>query len=1127
MELITGLLALLGFALVISVPIGAILGMVAFRRAQDLAQSLEQNQDALRRVQDKLAAVTKRLVTLEARPTSALALSQSVVVAAAAPIPVSPAPVPVSAVPEAAPASLAPAMASPPAEASSLISAWSAAATLASDQLVPHAPPVLAPAASPLFELPVALDQPALVTFDAPAAVPAPVPSARARVDLLRDLHRPAPELSPSVPVAAPVPAQAAPRPAPTPTPSARADVSGLESLVGLKLLTWVGLAIVFLGGVFLLKYAYDQDWLGRVITPSMRIALIAMVGAGSIGLGIRQLRRGMVALGQGLMGGGIAAFYLAIYGALQPMLMIVPEALLSPGAGFVLLALATAVGMGLAVGVNGIAVAIIATIGGFATPLLVSTGDNARDAFFAYLLVLDLGVVGAAMWRRWRAVDLLAFAGTVLMFWGWYEQWYHSYEQFPVWAVVAWLGVFHLVFLVLPFIHHWRQGTPVTVERFAMALANLAWGLGFACQMLQAEAPATLSLLCLAGAGLYAGLGVMTHRRSGGDQRTLHGFLALAAMLLTLGLFYLLPVDGITVAWFVEGVLLLHLGFYFGYAPTRWAALAVLALAMLRVAVKHLPGADPAEAFLFNGWLLMLLMAPLGCAAFALVYRRWQATGPERLIAQGCGVAAGLLALAAPALDLARHADGHPAEWQFIPAACLAAVWLACGGVAFMVAARREKHAVFIAGLLPLAVAVTLALFAYADPWVWSYPVLNPRCVAALMVAGALVLFARGARHQQGLIGAPALAGTLAGVAQLLLILIATYEAAAWAQSASTAFSAESAQLLYTAVWLGLAVASALAAQVLGQRRVAVIGLLPLVVGLGSAALLYSHRWGEIWSVLVNGRFIVALLLVGALWWHLATLARLGWLWAGRAAPVATQVALTLLLSVEVLVWCVELSGDADRWCPWSLALVWILAGLAGVLVERRRPGCGSQIWGGVMAVLGALMAMLLYAVGWPADLMYLNLRGLLITGAVAGLLVHGLHRGRATGAWGWGALLMALVAASAEPPAWFHAHIAEPAQADRLSTFSITVVWILAAIAMLAAGFMARIRPLRFAALGLLALTAAKLLLVDMSGSQQLYRILAFIITGLVFVGASWAYHVAEQRLGLVRPAPPDPPA
>ena len=42
------------------------------------------------------------------------------------------------------------------------------------------------------------------------------------------------------------------------------------------------------------------------------------------------------------------------------------------------------------------------AAAGGFATPVLLSTGENAAMAFFTYLAVLDAGLVVAARSRGW-----------------------------------------------------------------------------------------------------------------------------------------------------------------------------------------------------------------------------------------------------------------------------------------------------------------------------------------------------------------------------------------------------------------------------------------------------------------------------------------------------------------------------------------------------------------------------------------------------------------------------------------------------------------------------------------------------------------------------------------------------
>ena len=41
--------------------------------------------------------------------------------------------------------------------------------------------------------------------------------------------------------------------------------------------------------------------------------------------------------------------------------------------------------------------------MGGFAAPLLVSTGSGNHVALFGYYLVLDLGIAAVAWYRTWR----------------------------------------------------------------------------------------------------------------------------------------------------------------------------------------------------------------------------------------------------------------------------------------------------------------------------------------------------------------------------------------------------------------------------------------------------------------------------------------------------------------------------------------------------------------------------------------------------------------------------------------------------------------------------------------------------------------------------------------------------
>ena len=77
-----------------------------------------------------------------------------------------------------------------------------------------------------------------------------------------------------------------------------------------------------------------------------------------------------------------------------------------------------------------------------------------------------------------------------------------------------------------------------------------------------------------------------------------------------------------------------------------------------------------------------------------------------------------------------------------------------------------------------------------------------------------------------------------------------------------------------------------------------------------------------------------------------------------------------------------------------------------------------------------------------------------------------------------------------------------------------AITLVWLVWIVVFLAMGLIRRKRAWRLAGLALCALTAGKLLLVDMAGASSLTRILAFMCTGAVFVAASWAYHRVMRR-------------
>src|SRR5947199_8290987 len=68
---------------------------------------------------------------------------------------------------------------------------------------------------------------------------------------------------------------------------------------------------------------------------------------------------------------------------------------------------------------------AAFAMTGGFSTPLLLSTGQNSELQLFTYVAIPDLGALALVVFKPWRRLLLLSYAGTLLLYIGWYSAFY------------------------------------------------------------------------------------------------------------------------------------------------------------------------------------------------------------------------------------------------------------------------------------------------------------------------------------------------------------------------------------------------------------------------------------------------------------------------------------------------------------------------------------------------------------------------------------------------------------------------------------------------------------------------------------------------------------------------------
>jgi len=168
-----------------------------------------------------------------------------------------------------------------------------------------------------------------------------------------------------------------------------------------------IGVVVLLIGCGFAFKYAVDQGVLG----PSARVALGLAAGIGLVAASEWASRRGWTGWSQAVAGGGVAITYLSVLAAVQLYDLI------DAAPAFVCLVVITAGGGLLAVRHDSLVLALLATAGGYLNAVLLTSEQPRPLAVLSYLLALEVGVLGLAFVRRWRALDWAALLGTAVVF--------------------------------------------------------------------------------------------------------------------------------------------------------------------------------------------------------------------------------------------------------------------------------------------------------------------------------------------------------------------------------------------------------------------------------------------------------------------------------------------------------------------------------------------------------------------------------------------------------------------------------------------------------------------------------------------------------------------------------------
>ncbi len=247
------------------------------------------------------------------------------------------------------------------------------------------------------------------------------------------------PETEPTVPVTPPA---AFPPPvqvqAPVQSPPSPAASFDWEQLLGVRGAAWLGGIALAVAGTLFAKYSIENGLIG----PTLRIILLTLMGLGALVGSEFFMRPRFAVTANAVCGAGIAILYTAFYSA-HGLYDLLPM-----GPTFGLMLLTTATAALLALRYDSIYIALLGLMGGFATPLALSTGQDRPIGLFAYILLLNFGFLWVAIQRKWHKLLSLCLVATLLIQTGWAVT-HLTPEKLPI--LVATSVVFALLYLSLP----------------------------------------------------------------------------------------------------------------------------------------------------------------------------------------------------------------------------------------------------------------------------------------------------------------------------------------------------------------------------------------------------------------------------------------------------------------------------------------------------------------------------------------------------------------------------------------------------------------------------------------------------------------------------------------------------
>ncbi|MBL7886015.1 MAG: DUF2339 domain-containing protein [Flavobacterium sp.] len=343
-----------------------------------------------------------------------------------------------------------------------------------------------------------------------------------------------------------------------------------LEKFIGENLINKIGVLILVLGISYFVKYSIDKGW----ISEPARVGLGILSGALVLGIAHR-LRDKFAAFSSVFVAGAIAIFYFTIGIAFHDY------KLFGQTTAFIIMVLITGFSCFISLSYNRKELAILSLIGGFAVPFMVSTGEGNYIVLFTYILILDLGILAIAYFKKWNVLNILAFVFTILLYCSWMIT--DVFGPKPHYLGALLFGfAFYLVFIAMNIINNVRNKGSFTIIELSILVSNTFVFYAAGMVILSNYHPEFKGLFTTVLGVLNFGYAAILYKKFHLDKTAAYLLIGLTLTFITLAIPVQFEGNYITLFWSAEAVLLFWLAQKSNLNSYKFASVVVTCLMLI-----------------------------------------------------------------------------------------------------------------------------------------------------------------------------------------------------------------------------------------------------------------------------------------------------------------------------------------------------------------------------------------------------------------------------------------------------------------------------------------------------------------------------------------------------------------